>query len=233
MPENQAQEYHKNTLKTVRAAINRHLKDIGRIVDIVRVTEFRSANAMLTAKLKFNLRNGLSRPTQHHPIISNQELMQINTYLSKKEDIVSLRVRVWYLLAIHFVSRGIEFHHQLSMNSIKFQHDEEGIEFRTLNHETHQKNYQGGLEDASKEAQDKRMYATSNSASCPVQAVKFYLSKCDPESKNCLTNAVGMHYVVIQICTRSGTPQPRHLCRTYVKMQELNVTPDTLLELLQ
>jgi hypothetical protein len=46
--------------------------------------------------------------------ISNQELMQINTYLSKKEDIVALRFRVWYLLAIHFVSRGIEFHHQLS-----------------------------------------------------------------------------------------------------------------------
>ena len=140
MPENQAQEYHKNTLKSVRAAINRHLKDIGRTVDIVRDTEFKSANAMLGAKLKFNLRNGLSRPTQHHPIISNQELMQINTYLSKKEDIVALRFRVWYLLAIHFVSRGIEFHHQLSMSSIKFQHDEEGIEFLTINHETHQKN---------------------------------------------------------------------------------------------
>ena len=186
MPENQAQEYHKNTLKSVRAAINRHLKDIGRTVDIVRDTEFKSANAMLSAKLKFNLRNGLSRPTQHHPIISNQELMQINTYLSKKEDIVALRFRVWYLLAIHFVSRGIEFHHQLSMSSIKFQHDEEGIEFLTINHETHQKNYQGGLEDATEEAQDKRMYATSNSASCPVQAVKLYLSKCDPESKSLL-----------------------------------------------
>jgi hypothetical protein len=56
---------------------------------IVRDTEFKSANAMLGAKLKFNLRNGLSRPTQHPPIISNQELMQINTYLSKKEDIVA------------------------------------------------------------------------------------------------------------------------------------------------
>ena len=120
MAENQAQEYHKNTLKSVRAAINRHVKDIGRTVDIVRDTEFKSGNAMLGAKLKFNLRNALSRPTQYHPVISNQELMQINTYLSK-EDIVALPFRVWYLLAVHFVSRGIEFHHQLSMNSIKFQ----------------------------------------------------------------------------------------------------------------
>jgi hypothetical protein len=104
------------------------LQDIGRTVDIVRDTEFKSANAMLSAKLKFNLRNGLSRPTQHHPTISNQELMQINTYLSKKDDIVALRFGVWYLLAIHFVSRGIEFHHQLNMNSIKFQHDEQHVQ---------------------------------------------------------------------------------------------------------
>jgi hypothetical protein len=41
MPENQAEEYHKNTLKSVRAAINRHLKDIGRTVDSVRDTEFK------------------------------------------------------------------------------------------------------------------------------------------------------------------------------------------------
>ena len=81
MAENQAQEYHKNTLKSVRAAINRHVKDIGRTVDIVRDTEFKYGNAMFGAKLKFNLRNALSCPTQYHPVISNQELMQINTYL--------------------------------------------------------------------------------------------------------------------------------------------------------
>jgi hypothetical protein len=67
------------------------LANLCRTVDIVRDTEFKSANAMLSAKLKFNLRNGLSRPTQHHLIISNQELMQINTYLSNKDDIVALR----------------------------------------------------------------------------------------------------------------------------------------------
>jgi hypothetical protein len=61
-----------------------------------------------------------------------------------------------------------------------------GFEFLTINHETHHKNYQGGVENATEEAQDKRMYATSNSASCPVQAVKFYFSKCDPESKSLL-----------------------------------------------
>ncbi|CAC5424288.1 unnamed protein product [Mytilus coruscus] len=157
MPENMAHEYHKNSLKSVRSAINRHLKDIGRNIDILRDKDFKLANSMLSAKLKFNLCNGLSRPTQHHPIISNSELQKINEFLSTKNNVVALRFKVWYALAIHFVSRGIEFHHQLSKDSIKFVNDEEGREYLTITHETHQKNYQGGIEDSSEEAEDKRL----------------------------------------------------------------------------
>lgn len=52
MPEQQGAEYHKNSLKNVRAALNRHLKDIGCDIDIVKDIEFKAANAMLNAKLK-------------------------------------------------------------------------------------------------------------------------------------------------------------------------------------
>ena len=52
MPGQQAAEYHKNSLKNVRAALNRHLKDIGCDIDIVKDIEFKAANAMLNAKLK-------------------------------------------------------------------------------------------------------------------------------------------------------------------------------------
>lgn len=93
LTEGQTQEYHKNTLQNASAAINRHLKDIGRSIDIVRDSDFKPANAMLNAKLKFNLRNGLSRPTQHHQIIPDEELLKINAYL-QRNDPVSLRFRV-------------------------------------------------------------------------------------------------------------------------------------------
>ncbi|CAC5410872.1 unnamed protein product [Mytilus coruscus] len=137
MPESMAQEYHKNSLKSVRAAINKHLKDIRRNVDIVRDKDFKLANSMLSAKLKFNLRNGLSRPTQHHPIISNSELQKINEFLSTKNNVVPIRFKIWYVLAIHFFSLGIEFHQQLSKDSIKFVKDEEGREYLTITNETH------------------------------------------------------------------------------------------------
>ncbi|VDI08627.1 Hypothetical predicted protein [Mytilus galloprovincialis] len=83
MLEEKAQEYHKKSLKNVRAAINRHLKDI------FRDAEFKSANSMSSVKLKFSLRNGLPRPTKHHPTtsISTPELMTINTYLTRKKTL--------------------------------------------------------------------------------------------------------------------------------------------------
>ena len=55
LPQNHAQEYHKNTLKNVRAAINRHIHEIGKDYDIVRDKEFKTANHMLDAKLKHNI----------------------------------------------------------------------------------------------------------------------------------------------------------------------------------
>ena len=137
MSEEQSAEYHKNSFKNVRAAINRHMKDIGRDVDIVRDKE------LLNAKLKQNLKQGLSRATQHYPIIPKEELQKINVYLGD-ENPVTLRYRVWYLLAIHFVSQGAEFHQQPSLSSLIFSKDESGREYITLSHETRQKNYQGG-----------------------------------------------------------------------------------------
>ncbi|KAL3866008.1 hypothetical protein ACJMK2_043349 [Sinanodonta woodiana] len=185
MPADQAQEYHKNSLKNVRAAINRYLKDNGKDIDIVKDKEFKNANSMLNAKLKFNLKSGISRPTQHYQLISLDELGKINAYL-QKSDPVALRFKIWYLLAIHFVTRGIEFHHQLTTTSLKFEYDKSGMEYITLNHETLQKNHQGGVDAKLEETSDKRMYSTGTNT-CPVKSVKNFLQKCDKEAKALFT----------------------------------------------
>ena len=134
----QISEYHKNSFKNVRAAINRHFKDIGRDFDIVRDKQFKSSNGMLNGKLKQNLKQGLSRPTKHYPIIPKEDLSKIQDYL-KGENPILLRYRIWYLLAIHFVSRGIEFHQQLKLSSLRFCEDESGNKYITILHETCQK----------------------------------------------------------------------------------------------
>lgn len=175
-------EYHKNTLKNIRGAINRHLQDIGIEFDIVRDKTFKTSNNMLDAKLKSNLEQGLSVPTTHKEIICKSDLLKMSTYLNRANpNPIILRYKVWYDLAIHFVSRGQEFHAQLTKRSFNFQIDESNNEFVTLTHETKEKTRQGGLE-SDEGPSDKRMYATNNPASCPVHALKMFLAKTDPQA---------------------------------------------------
>ncbi len=173
-------EYHKNTLRNIRAAINRHLQDIGIDIDIVRDKAFKASNNMLDAKLKSNLAQGLSVPTTHKAIISKYDLQKISTYLNcVNPNPIILRYKVWYDLAIHFVSRGQEFHEQLTTRSFNFQFDDSHTEFVTLTHETKEKTRQGGLE-SDEGPSDKRMYATNDPSTCPVNALKMLLTKTDP-----------------------------------------------------
>jgi hypothetical protein len=52
MLDEHAQVYHENTLKNVRAALNRHVKDLNRNFDIIRDSDFRTSNIILDSALK-------------------------------------------------------------------------------------------------------------------------------------------------------------------------------------
>jgi hypothetical protein len=95
-------------MKNIRAAINRHIQDLDRDFDIVRDKGFRKVND-IDGKLKSNLQKRLSRPTKHKEIITLNDLEKITFYLYSVDNPVILRFRVWYNLAIHFVTRGLEF----------------------------------------------------------------------------------------------------------------------------
>ena len=72
LPETHVNDYHKNSLKNMRAAINRHLKGIHRDIDIVRDKPFTKVNDLLNAKLKSMTKSGMYRPTHHQKLISQK-----------------------------------------------------------------------------------------------------------------------------------------------------------------
>ena len=190
MTDQHASVYHKNTLKNVRSALSRHLRDLNRNIDIVRDSEFRESNKMLDSTLKMMVRTGLSRPTQHKEIIEMDDLKKISDYIYQESSTpVILRLRVWYALAIHFVSRGLEFHQQLSLNSFDFCRDSEGDEYAVINHETQQKNVQGGV--TSDEAPtDKHMFAMPGSKTCPVSSLRLFIQKTESGAKSLFNRCV-------------------------------------------
>lgn len=194
----QAQEYHKNSFKSIRAGINRHLRDLDRDVDIVRDKAFRKSNDILDGKMKQNLQNGLSRPTKHKEIILESDLKKINLYLFSEESPARLRYRVWFHIAIHFVTRAIEFHQQLNLQSFVFKRDENGREYASLCHETRQKNWQGGL-DTSEPSSDKRMYAYPGSEKCPVNDLKTLIAKTDHTASSLFNQ-----------CSKDAMKSPEH-----------------------
>ncbi|XP_069107107.1 uncharacterized protein [Argopecten irradians] len=177
-PKSENELYHKNTLKNIRGAINRYFVDIGRNLDIVRDREFKQANGVLDGLLKQREKTGESKATAHKPIIEPEHLHKIATYLSRASSSpIILRHCVWYNLSVHFITRGMEFHHQLTPQSFEFHNDESG-EYVTMTHTTQQKNHQGGLN--SHEANiGKRMYSCPESPSCPVKMLKLLLEKTD------------------------------------------------------
>ena len=166
-------------MKNASAAINRHFKDINRKVDIVKDAEFQEANDMLDAKVKTNLKAGLNLPTQHKPIIvtPSADLKLIKNYL-QKDNPITLRYRIWYILSIQFVSiqfvsRGLEFHPQLNQNSFTLHKDENGLEFFQFTHEVKEKQNQTGITNG------KRMYASEDDPeNCPVRNIQYYLERC-------------------------------------------------------
>lgn len=176
------QLYHKSSLINIRCAINRFLTDNKREIDIIRDKEFKIANGVLDGLFKERTRLGLSQPVTHKKVIEPHDLSKISTYLEKATTSpVILRQAVWYLISIHFVTRGMEFHHQLKMDSVEFNEDETG-EFVTLNHETQQKTHQGGIALAARAVEghtEKRMYASPQSTCCPVKLLKLLIEKTE------------------------------------------------------
>ncbi|XP_069140542.1 uncharacterized protein [Argopecten irradians] len=198
LTEKQAEVYHKNTMINIRAAINRHLQDLKRDIDIVRDKQFKPANKTLDGLLKVRMTTGASRATKHKEVIPENDMKKISTYLQGSlNSPYILRQAVWFNLALHFVSRGLEFHKQLRLDSFAFSEDENG-NFVTLRHLTHQKNHTGGI-SKSEDENTKKMYAVPSAGQfCPVSLLKLLIDKTDPSAemlfnqyhKNALPNAV-------------------------------------------
>ncbi|XP_062585459.1 uncharacterized protein LOC134247142 [Saccostrea cucullata] len=167
--------YHKNTLKNLRGAINRKLADLKRNIDIVKDKDFKTSNGVLHGLLKERVREGTSKSTQHKDLIEKCDMEKNSTYFKDAQlNPIILRQCVYFNIAIHFISRGQEFHHQLKLDSFSFQSDDTGA-YVTLSHEIQQKNHQGGLGNVEMNT-DKRMYAT-DTESCPVGMLQLLIEK--------------------------------------------------------
>lgn len=146
-----------------------------------------------------NLHEGLARPTKHREIINTADLENISTNLYENLTSVTLRFRIWFLLSIQFVSRGLGFHEQQEPNSFAFKTDKNGHEYAAL---SHKRKKIGGMKYHSWWSKRKTNVSSPwIRPKCPVNSLKLFLAKTNPNATS-----------LFNFCVKKRCRHPKKRC---------------------
>ena len=171
-------DYKTGSLINIRAAINRHLKNSGRTVNIINDTEFTQANIAFTAKQAELKRSGYG-DTQSYPPLDENDIDKL--YQSGLLDINTprgLQRKVWFELMLFICRRGRENLRKLEKDHFAVAADSNGRKYVYQCKDEMTKRIRG---DNMKSRVDAgRMYATEGEG-CPVASFEKYVSKLNPK----------------------------------------------------
>ena len=184
--------YNKATLTSIRAAIDRHLRNEpnNKPFSIIGDSEFTEANKALNSLLKSLSKSGEICSTVHKPALTVEavaKLYEVGELVDASSlDPKKLQQTAWFFITLYFGRRGRENQRQLTKSSLKLSKTpNSGLEYYELNREApggvfSTKNHQGGL-DGSDDPSDGKMFESKGLAHCPVAVVKAYLSHLNPK----------------------------------------------------
>ncbi|XP_076073406.1 uncharacterized protein LOC143045017 isoform X2 [Mytilus galloprovincialis] len=168
--------YTKHSMKNIRAALNRHFKNIKRDFDIVKDSAFKESNALLDAKIKILEKKGLLTGCKHRENIDKEEMKLLCRYVYQSScTALSLRQSVWFCIMINFLSLTKENLKELKIDSFVFNTDADGTEYVVINRETLK---YFNCQDLEKE----RMCASPLKAFCPIAGLRLLIRKTDPNA---------------------------------------------------
>lgn len=143
-------------------------------MNILKDTEFTSANKIFSARCKLYFKAGNPKP-KHKPCIGEGDMMKLSEYFRKWETDPHVLVEAtWFHLCFYFGRRGREGWTSMMKDTFEFGTDDEGHEYVAFSKTESTKNYQGGHKQKDMDYSDQRMYGPG------VSILKFYLSKTHP-----------------------------------------------------
>ena len=144
--------------------------------------DFHRSNQMFVAMLKKLKRDGLDR-TRHYPPIAEADIRKLReSDTFSLEQPKPLQRKVWFDIALAFARRGRENLQSMKKDAFAFKTDDTGDEYVEMTYNEATKNHPGVKSDTNHESKP-RMYAVNGSDSCPVNSLRLYLSKLNPESE--------------------------------------------------
>ena len=170
--------YKRSSLVSIRAGINRHLKDnYDGQIDIIKDSEFSEANQSFRAAL-VQLKKVGKGDVKHHASVDENDIKKLyNSGVFNQNNPQGLQSKVWFEIMVYVCRRGRENLRELKKDHFTVGTDSNGREFVAqakdeLTKKTREDN-PASRRDAG------RMYATGDK-DCPVKSFKKYLEKLNP-----------------------------------------------------
>ena len=188
MRQKNGSEFKVSSLRAIRSAIDRYLKQPpnNKPWSIIGDSEFAKANQTLNAICKNMMKEGKVGPVVHkHPITSEQmqELFRSGQLGdSNTKDPSQLLRTAWFYLTLYFGKRGQENQRKLTKEMLVLQTTPQGRRYYELRRDAllSTKNHQGGLNDPTDES-DGKMFEVINSSRCHVKTIENLLKHLNPK----------------------------------------------------
>ena len=186
------EKYNHNTMKSLRAGINRHIQSppFNRSIDIVKDKEFKSANQVLEGYIKASKQDGKDT-TKHKEAMSDSDWKKLqNSPSLSTTNPTTLQNKVIIDLLVHFGRRGREGMRQLKTDSYEELKDDDGRSYivKTFN-EVSKTNQTSGKEDDIN-YDNAIMYEQKGHPRCPVASYRKYIRHLDPSCDSLLPYAL-------------------------------------------
>ena len=135
--------YQRSSLCSLRAAIQRHLKDLKRPINIFNDKEFDFSNAIFNSNIKHLHQRGQLLATQHKPALGEEDLAKALRYFyDHSNDPVNLLYATWFFITLHLGLRGKEVQGRLQRSDFDFITDATGVSCLKLSTAFSTKNHQ-------------------------------------------------------------------------------------------
>lgn len=176
-------DYEPESLAVMQASLDRHLKENGYTISIVRDPQFYSSNKILKGKAtKLREEGKGSRPNASKALTWSEEIELWQDGKLGVHSPETLIHTVWFTLTQQMGLRGRQEHALADIDDFVFGKDENGVEYIQFNDLKPTKTRQGGLR-MKRRSQLPKMFAT-NDSKCPVSVFKAYLSHRPAKMKN-------------------------------------------------
>ena len=170
-------EYEPDSLRTMLAALDRHLSGCGCSYSIIKDREFKESRLVLNGKAIQLRENGKGKKSKKaDPLTAEEEEILWNTGVLGGNNPKSLNHTVFYIISQHFGTRGRQEHHQIRVEHLRFVcNAQTGVTEFIEWEEGLTKTQQGGLVKQQRRLKQK-VFATGDSR-CPVQFIQKLISK--------------------------------------------------------